>query len=129
MSKLWRTLVVDDSETNRQLIKEFIHGKAECEEAEDGLKAWKLYNKTMHGEAAPYDIVLLDIAMPRMDGVKLLTLIREFENFEKKEKLPILVITAHKEKVDDAVSAGCDDYLLKPVSSDDLLAKMTTLIK
>lgn len=65
--------------------------------------------------------------MPRMDGIKLLTLIRENENYPGEKKLPILILTAHKEKVEAAIRAGCDDYMLKPVTIDALYAKINKL--
>lgn len=125
MNSLLKILVVDDSETNRLLLKEMLRSKAEIDEAEDGYEAWKLYTKSL--EDRRYDILLLDIAMPRMDGIKLLTLIRENENFPTEKKLPILVLTAHKEKVEAAQKAGCNDYLLKPVMIEDLYSKINKL--
>lgn len=125
MSRSMKVMVVDDSETNRLLLKEMLKGKAEIDEAEDGFGAWKLYTKSL--DEKRYDILLLDIAMPRMDGIKLLKLIRENENCATEQKLPILVITAHKEKVESAQKEGCDDYMLKPVTIDALFAKINTL--
>ena len=125
MSSLMRFLVVDDSITNRILIKEMLRGKAECIEAEDGLAAWKLYTKSL--EVKRYDLLLLDIAMPQMDGIKLLTLIRENENSKDEIHLPVLIISAQTEKIEDAKNAGCDDFLLKPITSQQLYQKVLKL--
>ena len=129
MDKILKVLVVDDSQTNRLLFTEILGQKAKCDEAENGVQAWKLYNKSLNEGA--YDIVLLDIAMPKMDGNRLLKLVRELESFEgvKKGKgLPILVITAHKEKIKEAIAAGASDYLFKPVNPDELWERINNLI-
>ena len=122
---MMKFLVVDDSATNRMLIKEMLKGKADIEEAEDGLAAWKLYCRSLEGPR--YDLLLLDIAMPKMDGIKLLTLIRENENTKDEIQLPVLVISAQTEKIPDAQQAGCDDYLLKPITSKQLYEKIYKL--
>jgi len=123
-----RVLVVDDSETNRVLLREMLGDKAvEIDEAEDGLIAWRLYTKSL--DTQRYDVCLLDIAMPKMDGIKLLKLIRENENFVYEVKLPVLVISAHKDKIEAARAAGFDDYMLKPVSVDGLYEKISKVTK
>jgi len=125
MEAMMKILVVDDSVTNRMLIKEMLKGKAEIDEAEDGLAAWKLYSRSLDKQR--YDILLLDIAMPRMDGIKLLTLIRENENGKDEVKLPVLIISAHTAKIGEAQRAGCDDYLLKPINFQQLYEKIFKL--
>ena len=125
MAALMKVLIVDDSKTNRILLKEMLKGKVDIAEAEDGLAAWKLY--TLSLEALRYDLLLLDIAMPRMDGIKLLNLIRENENSKEEKRLPVLIISAQTEKIDEAKSAGCDDFLLKPITSQQLYEKIFKL--
>ena len=125
MGALMKVLIVDDSQTNRSLLKEMLKGKVDVAEAEDGLAAWKLYSLSL--EAMRYDLLLLDIAMPRMDGIKLLNLIRENENSKDESRLPVLIISAQTEKIDEAKQAGCDDYLLKPISMQQLYEKIYQL--
>ena len=66
------------------------------------------------------DIVLLDLGLPDMDGVEVITRIRTWSN------MPILVISARSEDTDkiDALDAGADDYLTKPFSVEELLARL-----
>lgn len=56
MNSLLKILIIDDSETNRLLLKEMLQGKAELEEAEDGFEAWQKYSKSL--EEKRYDLLL-----------------------------------------------------------------------
>ena len=75
-------------------------------------------------EASTYspDIVLLDLGLPDMEGIQLIMNIRSWSN------LPIIVISARSEDRDkiEALDAGADDYLTKPFSVEDLLARLRT---
>lgn len=66
------------------------------------------------------DIVLLDLGLPDMDGVRVIEKIRSWSN------LPIIVISARSEDTDkiEALDAGADDYLIKPFSVEELLARL-----
>ena len=66
------------------------------------------------------DIVLLDLGLPDMDGVEIIRKIRSWSN------MPIIVISARTEDSDkiEALDAGADDYLTKPFSVDELLARL-----
>ena len=73
-------------------------------------------------EAASHnpDIILLDLGLPDIDGVEVIRRIRSWSN------VPIIVISARSEDIDkiDALDAGADDYLTKPFSVDELLARL-----
>lgn len=75
-------------------------------------------------EASTYspDIVLLDLGLPDMEGIQLILNIRSWSN------LPIIVISARSEDRDkiEALDAGADDYLTKPFSEEELLARLRT---
>ena len=123
---MWKVLVVDDNAMNRALIIDSLDGLAECDEAINGKEAFKIFNKTFDDKT--YDIYLVDIAMPEIDGVKLIKLIRELEDFNKipeKEKLPIIVVTANQSRLKEVFELGCHDYMLKPIDPDDLVDKIT----
>ncbi len=75
-------------------------------------------------EAAPYDIIILDILLPEMDG---LTVCRELR--KRNNRTPILMLTA-RDTVDDRVNgldAGADDYLVKPFELKELLARLRAM--
>lgn len=75
-------------------------------------------------ESAPYDVIVLDILLPEMDG---LSVCRELR--QKKNRTPILMLTA-RDSIDDRVAgldAGADDYLVKPFAIKELLARLRAL--
>jgi two-component system response regulator MprA len=119
--QLTRILVVDDepavqSALSRALALE----RYEVALAADGREALERLG------AAPYDAVILDIAMPHVDGLEVCRRLREGG-----DRTPVLMLTA-REEVDDRVAgldAGADDYLVKPFALRELLARMRALLR
>jgi DNA-binding NtrC family response regulator len=107
-----KILIVDDEMSVRQSLGEwFLEDGFEVETAEDGNLALQ---KMEHG---PYDIVLVDLKMPGMDGIALQKRIREIDS-----RATVIILTAYA-SVDTAVEAlklGAFDYVTKPVDPDDL---------
>ena len=77
-------------------------------------------------ESNPYDVVLLDLMLPKLDGMELLSRIRQ-----SGQHTPVLVLTARddKESVVALLNAGADDYLTKPFDLGELLARTKALIR
>jgi len=128
---MWNILMVEDNETNRVLLTEMLVKHAKCEEAIDGREGFKKYSEDFYSKKK-YQVILLDIAMPNVDGIVLLRLIREnedFYNIPEEDRIPIIIITAHKERLDDAFELGCKDFILKPVDPDELISKIEKVIK
>ncbi|HHB92273.1 MAG TPA: response regulator [Thioploca sp.] len=113
-------LVVDDDPINRQVIvNHLILHNYTIKQAESGLKALEYIN-----ECKP-SLVLLDIMMPQMSGYEVTKKIRETW---RADELPIILLTA-KNQIDDLVIGlenGANDYLTKPVSKRELLARIQT---
>jgi DNA-binding response OmpR family regulator len=114
MGEQIRLLYVDDEDSMRLLIKnQFVHEGFFVDTADDGDTAVEVLKKSA------YDIIVLDIKMPRMNGIEVLKYI-------KQHRIPsrVIILTA----VDDltiaieAVKNGADDYLTKPYDLDNLLA-------
>ena len=77
-------------------------------------------------QCAEYDALILDIMMPKMDGIAVLRRLREREN-----AIPVLLLTA-KDSIEDRVTgldAGADDYLVKPFAFEELLARLRVLLR
>lgn len=128
---MWNILLVEDQETNRELLCEILKKYAYCDEAENGREGFKKYNEDFYAEKK-YDIILLDLAMPEVDGISFLKLIRENEDFyhiPHEDRMPVIIITAHKERLNEAFLLGYDNFMLKPIDPSLLINKIKKNIK
>ena len=116
-----RILVVDDEPDIRNILHILLSSRGyEVDEAENGLRAVELVR------AQPdYDLIILDIMMPGMDGVSACAEIRQHS------VAPILFLTAKAQPTDmsDAYGSGGDDYLIKPFSNHELFLRVDSLIR
>lgn len=111
-------LLVDDMEDNRLLITLFMKGTTyRLDTAENGAVA---VDKLQCGT---YDLVLMDIQMPVMDGYQATSAIRAWEQSQKRDATPIIALTAHafKEDIDKSQDAGCNAHLTKPIRKKTFL--------
>lgn len=109
-----RILLVDDNELNREIASEILaETGAVIEEAEDGVEA---FDKVRNSEPGYYDIVLMDVQMPRMNGYESTKAIRALEN-EALANIPIIAMTANAfdEDREDALEAGMNEHIAKPI--------------
>ncbi len=117
-----KILVVDDDQGLRFSVKESLaqRGQFEIDEAFDGINAIEKV------KANSYSLVLLDVDMPRLDGLEALTLIKEYD-----PSIIVIVMTAYA-TIDNAVRAvkeGAFNYISKPVKGEELLALMDRALK
>jgi len=113
-----RILVVDDSPENRSLVDAYLRASPhELEFAENGRVA---VDKFAVGD---FDVVLMDVQMPVMDGHSATRAIRKLEKALGRPRTPIIVVSASTSKGEDerSVAAGCDLYLTKPLHKSKLL--------
>ncbi|MBF0582838.1 MAG: response regulator [Magnetococcales bacterium] len=118
--KRLRVLLADDSPDNRMLIKVFLKGiDCHLDMAEDGQKAVELFTS----EAADYDLVLMDVQMPELDGLEATRRIRAWEQERELSPVPIIALTAHAmaEDVNKSLAAGCTAHVTKPIRKARLL--------
>lgn len=111
--------MVDDEPSIRDIMKEYMTiGDFDLIEAGDGLEAIKLLEKQT------FDLIILDVMMPKLDGWSTLREIR------KKGKQPVIMLTARGEEYDKLLGfeLGVDDYVVKPFSPRELLARMKAVI-
>ncbi len=112
-----KVLIAEDNFVNRQVIENMLEPDLfDVMFAENGRLAYDAY-RNEH-----FDVVLMDISMPVMDGVEAFKAIRSFEAEKSRPATPIIAITAHAMKGDQErfKRLGFDDYLSKPVKQDDL---------
>ena len=123
---MWKILVVDDIALNSELLVETLADLAQCDVRDNGTGALEAFHQSVEKQT-PYDLILLDIAMPDMSGIEVLKRIRtdeEARGVRLGQGVPIVMVTAYKEPFMDAFNGGCDDYVLKPVDTDKLIAKI-----
>jgi diguanylate cyclase (GGDEF)-like protein len=117
-----RLLIVDDISDNRSILKRRFERRGfDVTEAESGLVAIDLIEK------APFDLVLLDVMMPGIDGMETLKRIRSRKSASA---LPVIMVTAKSESdnIVDALEHGANDYVTKPVDFAVALARVNTQI-
>ena len=116
-----RLLVVeDDKDLNRQIVTALENAGYAVDKAFDGEVGLYL------GETEPYDAVILDLGLPKVDGVAVL------QGWRRAGKtMPVLILTA-RDRWSDKVAgfdAGADDYLAKPFQTEELIARLRALIR
>jgi PAS domain S-box-containing protein len=113
-----RLLLVEDVEDNRDVITLFLKGTPyQVDMAENGALGLEKFR------ACTYDLVLMDIQMPVMDGYQATAAIRRWEREQGRPPTPIVALTANafREDVEKAIAAGCDTHVAKPVRKPVLL--------
>ena len=120
-------LLVEDNELNREIAKDILEDmQMVVDTAEDGIFAVeKIVDLTKDESKRRYDFVLMDIQMPKMDGYKATTEIRNIDNKYAKS-VPIIAMTANAfaEDKQKAIESGMNDHLAKPINIDDLVSKL-----
>jgi len=117
-----RVLVADDNADMRHYLARLLGGRCEVEAVADGHAALEA------ARTRPPDLILSDVMMPRMDGFGLLKAIRAEESL-RETPLILLSARAGEESRVEGVEAGADDYLVKPFSARELLARVEAHLK
>ena len=115
-------LVVDDYSDNRTLLSAWLRGKGfKVVEAEDGKEG------VLQANRSHPDLILMDLAMPELDGVEATRQIRERQTLSQ---TPIFAITAYGtyDVKQDALAAGCNEVFTKPLELDSLLSKIRSTL-
>ncbi len=120
-----RTMIVDDSKTNAELLEAFLLPFGGCDLVSRGEEALERFSEALdHGE--PYQLICLDIMMPEMDGHAVLREMRRKEEeagIDMLERVRIIMTTAAdlRENVMRAFKEQCDSYIIKPIMRMELL--------
>ena len=116
-----RILVVEDDSAIRELIRDSLYLiEVETEGANDGLEALNKLRRQ------PYDLMVLDLNLPKIDGLALLTKIRE-----EGSNTPVLVLSARSQRDDitQGLKVGADDYLVKPFGIEELILRVKAILR
>lgn len=123
---MMKVLIVDDSSTMRKIIKKTLlkAGEHEIFEAEDGVDAIKKVKE----HNAEFDLVLMDINMPKIDGI---TALKQLRGMDRTSHIPIIMCAseAEKDKVIECIRSGASDYIVKPFTKDIFQEKISRIVK
>lgn len=126
-----RALIVEDDLISRKVIYKFLSEYGDCDITVDGMEAIDAF-LLAHDEENPYDLICLDIMMPRLDGISALKVIRDMEQekgISKEDRVKIIMTTAlnETENVYEAFEYGCEGYAAKPLDTDKLIEVLEKL--
>ena len=117
---MYKILVVDDEEHIREVIKEYAEFEGhEVSEACDGMQAVEMV------KGNDYDIIIMDVMMPKLDGYSACKEIRKIKN------IPVMMLSARGEEYDKlfGFELGVDDYVVKPFSPKEVMARINAIVK
>jgi len=117
-----KILLIDDSSTNLILISNILESEGfKTKSVTSGKSALQLLKKEL------FDLIILDIMMPIMDGFKVLNKIK---NNDQTTDIPVIMVTARldKQDVEKSISEGASAYIKKPFDIDDLIEKVNSLL-
>lgn len=117
---MYKILIADDEQKIREVIREYAEFEGhEVSEAVDGMQAVEMAKNT------DFDIIILDVMMPKLDGFSACKEIRKVKN------TPVLMLSARGEEYDKlfGFEIGADDYVVKPFSPKEVLARVNAIIK
>ncbi|KGK88688.1 histidine kinase [Desulfosporosinus sp. HMP52] len=120
-----KILVAEDDLASRKFLSKFLSQYGEVDRVVDGIEALDAYLMSVK-EEEPYDLICLDIMMPKVDGVKVLRAIRDYESKQgvaTKERVKVIMTTALAETsyVNQAFEIGCEAYAAKPIDTNKML--------
>ena len=126
-----RILIVEDDTNSRRFLQKFLSKYGEFDAVVDGLEALEAFILSINDEKN-YDLVCLDLMMPRVDGVSTLKAIRDLEKQKKvrlEDRVKVIITTAldDQEFVKKALELGCDLFISKPIDIQLLTKGLVTI--
>ena len=122
-------LVEDDKELSKIMQLELKHEGFEVSPVYDGRQA--LDEITAKQQTEPYDLMLLDVMLPKVSGLEVLRKLHAQAQAENQKSVPIILVTARGETIDkvDGLNSGADDYITKPFKIEELLARINAVLR
>lgn len=126
-----KILIAEDDLASRKFLAKFLSAYGDCDVTVDGTEALEAFMLAWD-EDEPYDLICLDIMMPKLDGVKALKAIRELEQqkgLDDTSRAKIIMTTALNEtqQVHEAFDSGCEAYAAKPIDTQKLVEVLKKL--
>ncbi|MBF0371186.1 MAG: response regulator [Magnetococcales bacterium] len=127
-----RCLIVDDETINLEVMENLLAPYGTCVKAENGVQAVKIFQESLE-QGQKFDLILLDILMPFMDGQETLKKIRQMEknhygtSLNRKDYAFVLMVTSLMEPdqlVESYMNGRCNGYITKPVDSDEMIKRL-----
>ena len=117
---MYKILIVDDEQKIREVIAEYAEFEGYCsEQASDGMEA------VLKCKQNDYDIILMDVMMPKLDGFSAVKEIKKIKD------IPVIMLSARGEEYDKlfGFEIGADDYVVKPFSPKEVMARINAVLK
>lgn len=126
-----KILIVEDDLISRKVIYKLLSSFGHCDITVDGMEAVDAF-LLAYDEEEPYDLICLDIMMPKLDGISTLKVIRELEhekNISVEDRVKIIMTTAlnDTENVHEAFEHGCEGYAAKPLDTEKFIEVLEKL--
>jgi two-component system chemotaxis response regulator CheY len=127
-----RVLIAEDEFASRKVLEKFLGIYGRCDVVVDGDEAVESFQAAW-ADQDPYDLVLMDIMMPKMDGQEALKQIRDFEKskgvvgFGEVKVIMVTALDDPRNVVEAFYEGGANSYLVKPIEKEKLDAELTTL--
>ncbi|MBC2455680.1 response regulator [Clostridium beijerinckii] len=126
-----RILIAEDDYVNRRFLFKFFSQYGDCDMVVNGEKAVQAFMFSVE-EKDPYDVICLDIMMPKLDGLKALKMINSIEKekqitYENLSKKFVITALDNAKDVQNAFELGCEVYVTKPINTDKLIEVMKKL--
>ena len=126
-----KILIVEDDHACRKFLFKFLSNYGECDLTVDGMEALDAF-MTAIKDNEPYDLVCLDIMMPRLDGIRTLKAIREIEKKEciiESKKCKVIMTTALNDEgtIMETYDNDCEAFAVKPINTEKFLEVMQKL--
>lgn len=123
-----KILIVDDEKISRKVLLKQFEGIGDCTAVDDGRAGLELITRAIQ-EKVPFDLVTMDVSMPKISGQQLLKMVRQKEkalDIPKADRTKIIMVTSRMNlsTIKDCIRLGCDGYLSKPVQKYQLMISL-----
>lgn len=127
-----RFLIVEDEEMGQIILKEYLSAYGDCDIANNGEEAIQAFKLALENKT-PYDLICMDIMMPKLDGQQALQRIRQIEKdlgIKNTDYVKVIMTTAlgdQKNVIEAFYKGGATSYIVKPIKKQKLLIEMQNL--